>query len=417
MYQLERVVVTGVGLATPIGFDEGTVAEHLFAGRSAIGRLRCLDASLYKSQSSAEVDAASFASAIAARGTRPGDRTSDLALIAAGKALEQARLLPATPGSPGEETCVLVGTGSGPSHALQESWQTFFTQGGKSLRPTTVPRCMLNAVSSAVSIQYGLKGTNYVIVSACSSSTIALGIAFRMIRSGDARRVLVVGSESMFTPALYASWDNLGVMSRNAEPSRACRPFDAQRDGFVLGEGAGALLLEERGAALERGATLRAEVLGFGESSDGTHITRPSVDGQALCMRNALRSARLEPDAVDFVNAHGTATKANDATEAEAIRKVFGARTEALPVNSSKSYFGHLLGAAGIVETIASILCLEHGRLHANLNLEEPDPVCNLRLTGLDRLEYPPRVCLKNSFGFGGSNSTLILARPSSSPS
>jgi 3-oxoacyl-[acyl-carrier-protein] synthase II len=270
---------------------------------------------------------------------------------------------------------------------------------------------MLNVVSSAVSIHHGLHGANYTLVSACSSSTIALGVGFRMIRHGEAQRVLCGGSESMFTPALYASWDNLGVMSRNADPVRACRPFDLDRDGFVLGEGAGALLLESLDEAKRRGATIRAEVLGFGESSDGTHITRPSVDGQAAAMASALRSARLQPAAIDFVHAHGTATRANDATEAAAIRKVLGAEADRVPVLSSKPFFGHLLGAAGVVETIASILCLDEGRVHANLNLDRPDPACDVRVAGVDALAMPLRTCMKNSFGFGGSNSTLILGR------
>jgi 3-oxoacyl-[acyl-carrier-protein] synthase II len=199
-------------------------------------------------------------------------------------------------------------------------------------------------------------------------------------------------------------------MSRAPEASRACRPFDVGRDGFVLGEGAGALVLESLDEARRRGARIRAEVLGYGESSDGTHITRPSVAGQAASMRNALRSAGLQPAAIDFVNAHGTATKANDACEAEAIRSVFGAEADRVPVVSSKSYFGHLLGAAGAVETIAAIACLDAGAVHRNLNLDHPDPACDVRVTGFDERSVL-RTCMKNSFGFGGSNSTLVLAR------
>jgi 3-oxoacyl-[acyl-carrier-protein] synthase II len=406
-----RVVVTGIGLLTSLGGDDDATRQRLFAGHGGIGRLRCLDPAGYRSQNSAEIAADVVAAALAARGWRAGDRTTDLALLVAAQALEQAGLLPIEPGSPAAETAVLFGSGSGPSHALQDSWQTFFSKGTRGLRPTTVPRCMVNVISSQVSVQFGLHGCNYMVVSACSSSTAALGIAYRMIRHGYAESVLCGGSESMFTPGLYASWDQLGVMSRAADPGRACRPFDLARDGFVLGEGAGALLLEARDAALARGASIRAEVLGYGESSDATHITRPSVDGQAKAIARALQSAGLEPAAVDFVNAHGTATKANDTTEAEAIRQVFGPDTERAWVVSSKPFFGHLLGAAGVVETIVSIFCLEQGRLHGNLNLTDPDPSCAVRLLGTASIGLPARVAMKNSFGFGGSNSTVILGR------
>lgn len=411
MDDTQRVVVTGIGMMTPLGNDEATVRARLFAGESAIRRIEGIDPTSFRSQNGAEVDPAALAAALAARRLRPGDRTTDMAVLVAGDALAQAGLLPAEPGSPGRDTAVLFGTGSGPSHAHQESWQAYFENGARALRPTTVPRCMVNVVSSQVSIQYGLEGANYTIVAACASSTIALGIGFRMIRHGDARRVLCGGSESMFTKTLYATWDNLGVMSRAADHAKACRPFDADRDGFVLGEGAGALVLESLDEARRRGAVIRAEVLGFGESSDGTHITRPSVQGQSAAMTNALRSAGLTPAAIGFVNAHGTATKANDATEAEAIRAVFGAEADRVPVVSAKSYFGHLLGAAGVVETIASISCLDAGRLHRNLNLDRPDPACDVRTAGVDTLAMPLRTCMKNSFGFGGSNSTLILGR------
>ena len=408
MVELQRVVVTGIGSMTPLGGDEATMRRRLFAREPGVAKLASLDPSLYRSSNAAEVDSALLAAALAAAKIRPGDRTTDMAIVVAGQALASAGLV--GDGAP-RDIAVLFGTGSGPSHALQDSWKSFFEGGQRALRPTTVPRCMLNVVSSAVSIHHGLLGANYTLVAACASSTIALGIGFRMIRHGDARRVLCGGSESMFTPALYASWDNLGVMSRNADPARACRPFDLDRDGFVLGEGAGAILLESLDEAERRGANIRAEVLGFGESSDGTHITRPSVDGQSAAMSAALRSASLAPAAIDFVNAHGTATRANDACEAEAIRKVLGAEADRVPVLSSKPFFGHLLGAAGVVETIASIACLDEQRLHANLNLDRPDPACHVRTTGVDTPGLPLRVCMKNSFGFGGSNSTLILGR------
>lgn len=411
MSEKRRVVVTGIGLLCPIGGDDDSTRERLFAGQGAIAKLRSLDAAMFRAQNGAELDAEVLPTALAARKWRPGDRTTDMALVVSAQALEGAGLLPAGPGSPGEDTSVVFGTGNGPSHALQDSWETFCSKGGRALRPSTVPRCMMNVISSQVSITFGLKGCNYVIVSSCSSSTTSVGIGFRNIAHGYADRVLCGGSDSMFTPALFASWDNLGVMSRQTDPARASRPFDLDRDGFVMGEGAGALLLESLDSAKARGARIRAEVLGFGESSDGTHITRPSVDGQALSMQKALRSAGLQPGDVDFINAHGSGTKANDITESEAIGRVFVAGMAGPPVLASKSFYGHLLGAAGIVEAITTIFCLEQGRLHPNLGLERPDPACDVRLVGTSALTMPLRIGLKNSFGFGGGNATLILGR------
>ena len=417
MNERRRVVVTGIGLLSALGGDDERMAERLFAGESGIGRLRCLDAAKFKSQNAAELAPDVLPTALAALGLRATDRTTDMALVVAGQALVAAGLLqagpaaPAAPGSLAETTAVVFGTGNGPSHALQESWDAYAQKGGRLLRPTTVPRCMANAVSSMASIQFGLRGGNYVVVSSCSSSTVAIGTGYRSVLHGYADRVLCGGSESMFTDALYSSWDNLGVMSKHQEPTRASRPFDVDRDGFVLGEGAGALLLESLDAAKARGATIRAEVLGFGESSDGTHITRPSKEGQAKAMLQALRSAGLPPGAIDFVNAHGTGTKANDATEAEAIAMVFGSAGAEPWVASSKPFFGHLLGAAGVVETIACIRQLELGRLHGNPNLERPDPACTVRLCGRTATTQPVRIAMKNSFGFGGGNATLILGR------
>jgi 3-oxoacyl-[acyl-carrier-protein] synthase II len=396
MNERRRVVVTGIGLLSALGGDDDRMAERLFAGDGGIAKLRALDTAKFKSQNAAELAPDALPTALATLGLRAGDRTTDMAMVVAGQALVAAGLLPAGPavpaaaGSLAETTAVVFGTGNGPSHALQESWDAYAQKGGKLLRPTTVPRCMANAVSSMVSIQFGLRGGNYVVVSSCASSTVAIGIGYRSVLHGYADRVLCGGSESMFTDALYSSWDNLGVMSKHQEPARASRPFDVDRDGFVLGEGAGALLLESLEAAKARGARIRAEVLGYGESSDGTHITRPSQEGQAKAMTAGAALGRTRsPGAVDFINAHGTGTKANDATEAEAIAAVFGSAGAQPWVASSKPFLGHLIGAAGIVETILCIHQLERGRLHGNPNLERPDPDCTARLVGREAITQP----------------------------
>ena len=215
----------------------------------------------------------------------------------------------------------------------------------------------------------------------------------------------------MFDPGLYASWNNLGVMSRNPEPSKACRPFDQARDGFVLGEGAGALVLETLESAQSRGARIRAEICGYGESSDAEHLTRPSMEGQAQALRSALTSAGMEPSDVGMVNAHGTSTQANDVCESRALRAVLGSEADRIPVVSSKSYFGHVIGAAGVVETVATVLCLEANRCHAALNLDHPDESCEVCLVGDRPVELSRPVAMMNSFGFGGNNAVLILRR------
>jgi len=260
-------------------------------------------------------------------------------------------------------------------------------------------------------MQFKLTGPNYAISSACASATTAIGTGFRMIRDGYAAQALCCGTEMPFTPFAFGAWNNLRIMSKNPDPSAACRPFAADRDGMVIGEGAGALLLESLGGAKRRGADIRGEIRGFGSSSDATHITAPSSDGQVTAMLSAISSADLSPSDVGFINAHGTATPISDATEARSIRTVFGADTDSIPTASSKSFFGHLLGASGAVETIVALLGLECGRVPPNLNLQRPDPQCALNLVGGSPMAIDSPVAMKNSFGFGGNNAVLILKR------
>jgi 3-oxoacyl-[acyl-carrier-protein] synthase II len=270
---------------------------------------------------------------------------------------------------------------------------------------------MYNTLSATLSLVFGLTGPNTTLVAACASSTQAIGEAFWRIRDGRAERVLAGGAEAFFNPLFFGAWSRLGVLSRNADPAAACRPFDRDRDGTVLGEGAAALVLEELGAARARGATIRGEVLGFGESSDADHLTRPSVEGQAAAMRQALATAELPASEIGYVNAHGTATRQNDSAECRSLAAVLGATVEGAPVASSKSFFGHTLGAAGAIETVVTLLALERGRIPPNLNLERPDPECAVRLVGATPEPLTAPVAMKNSFGFGGSNAVLLLKR------
>jgi 3-oxoacyl-[acyl-carrier-protein] synthase II len=406
-----RVVVTGLGVVTALGLDESTFWTSLMAGRSGIRRLSSLHTADLRTTVGSEIPQAELLAALQTRGISPSDRTLDLTLLAAVQALEQAGIVTGPPPYAPSEVATILGTGAGPSYSLYESYMAFAAKGVRGVRPTTVPRCMANALSAHTSLRFRLTGPNYVVVCACASATTAIGIGFRMVRDGHAERVLCGGADAVFDPATFAAWNNLGVMSRNPDPLRACRPFDAERDGCVLGEGAGALVLESLAGARRRRAAVRAEICGYGETSDAEHITRPSVEGQARAIRAALRSAELAPGDVGFINAHGTATRANDECESRTIREVFGDAADHIPVASNKSFYGHLLGASGAVETVAAILGLERRRVPANLNLDRPDPACNLRLVGPQPLALDAPVVMKNSFGFGGNNAVLVLRR------
>lgn len=402
-----RVAVTGIGVVSAIGADEATFRERLLAGRGGIAALRPMELAGLKASVAAQVDGEVLAAPLEALGRVPTDRALDMALAASAQALAASGWLEEGGGG----VAVLLGTGMGPAETFFDAYTSFFAKGLKGLRPTTVPRAMYNALSSAVSIQFGLTGTNFVVVSACASATHAFGAALRMIRHGYADRVLCGGAEAFFNPLFFAAWNNLGVLSRGQDPATACRPFDRARDGCVLGEGAGVLALESLERATARGAAIRGELLGYGETSDASHITRPSPENQAQAMREALADAGVAPAELAYVNAHGTATRSNDRCEAASLAEVLGEATAQVPVGACKSYFGHTLGASGALETIATLLALEAGRVPPNLNLEHPDEECGLRLVGATAEPLDGALAMKNSFGFGGGNAVLILGR------
>ncbi len=404
-----RVAVTGLGAACAIGTDVGSVDAALFAGRGGIGRLRSVDTAAMKVGIGGEVEVGFVRPRLKRLRRRPADRAVDLGLVTAAEALVDAGLVGPEPPFEPQPVAVIVGTAVGAAQSNTTLQQRYAERGVRGLRPTSVPRVMDNAISAGISIHFRLTGVNYVVISACTSSTNAMGVAWRMVRDGYADTVLTGGADGFFDPFYYGVWNNLGVMSKNPDPASACRPFDADRDGCILGEGAGMLVFESWDRARARGARIRGEVLGYGESSDASHITSPSAEGQAVAIRSALESAGVEPSEVGAVNAHGTATLANDVCESESIRMVLGDLADRTPVSANKSYFGHTLGASGAIESVAALLCIERGSLPPNLNLDNPDPECNVRLVGgeAEPLERP--VVMKNSFGFGGSNGVLVL--------
>ena len=407
----KRVAVTGMGIASSIGLDIDSVWKNLSSGTTGIKPLTQLDTAEYKTKFGGEVDTEAISAGLKAIDFRPDDRAINLAYIASAQALTQAGLFSTEVESEPSDTAVIYGTGAGAANNLFAAYSAFNERGLRGLRPTSVPRCMANAISAQISMKFRLAGPNYVTVAACSASTAAIGIAFRMIRDGYASRVLCGGTDSLFDPVSFGSWNNLGVMSKNPDPALACRPFAADRDGCVLGEGAASLLLEDMDAATARGAVMHGEIIGYGESSDAKHITSPSAEGQARAIHQALDCAGISTADVAMINAHGTATAANDSTEAMSIRTVFGADTDKIPVVSNKSYFGHTLGASRATETVSSLLMLKDRKITPNLNLDNPDPECNLNLPTGSAIDLSGDIIVKNSFGFGGNNSVLVLKR------
>lgn len=407
-----KVAVTGIGLATSLGRTEQETWDNLLRGTTGIRKIQALNTDTYKSKNAAEIPENHMAKWLSESNLSPRDRTVDLAMLASLSALKQSRLINSISEIEPSPCATIVGTGTGVSNSIYETFKGYFEKGIRGIRPTSVPRGMANAISSQISMFFKLTGPNYVITSACSSSTNAIGTGYRMIRHGYADHVLCVGADAPFDEALYGAWNNLGVMSKNHDPLAASRPFDTDRDGCVLGEGAGALVLENMDTAKRKGKSIRAEIAGYGESSDAMHITRPDPVGQATAINAAMQTALITPEDVTYINAHGTGTRSNDPVESASIRKALGKETDRIPVVSNKSFFGHLLGASGAVETAITIISLEKNISPPNLNLINPDPECNLNLVGLTPQKITTGYALKNSFGFGGNNAVLALKLP-----
>jgi len=410
MAESRRVVVTGLGLVSPVGLDEKTFWGNMLAGRHSIRRLSVLDPTQFKSPNGATVDDQIFSEALEKRSIRPFDRALDMAMLASTCALESGGIECAAE-PPRRNMAVITGTGGGVVGNVAESFNRFAEKGLRGVRPTTVIRIINNSISSMISIRFRLTGPNYAVTSACTSALNAIGIGFRMIRDGYIDCALCGGTDAMFIPAIYGAWDRIGAMSENPDPEKASRPFDRDRDGFVLGEGAGMILMETNESAKARGARVRGEIAGYGESSDATHIAKPDKDGQIIALKAALADAQTRPSEIGYINAHGTGTTANDESESQAIREVFGSSADQVLVGSNKSLFGHLMGASGAVETIATIMGLEAGRVPPNLNLDNPDPACNLRFVSGTATDISSPLALKNSFGFGGNNAVMVLRR------
>ncbi|WP_448543040.1 beta-ketoacyl-ACP synthase II [Roseiflexus sp.] len=407
-----RVVVTGMGAVSPLGLDVPALWQGIREARSGIGPITLCDASNLDSRIAGEVRGFDPYNYMDRKEVRRNDRFIHLAIAAATEALRTAELS-ITPEN-ADAIGVIIGSGIGGITTLAEGVVTLQERGPSRISPFLVPAMITNMAAGQVSMMFGLKGPNYCPTSACASGAHAIGEAAEIIRRGWAVAMVAGGSEAPITPIGIASFASAKAIStRNDDPAGASRPFDADRDGFVLAEGGAVLVLEDLEFARARGARILAELVGYGLSADAYHITQPAPGGEGALrsMRAALQHAGLSPDDIDYINAHGTSTPAGDIAETEAIKRLLGERAYRVPVSSSKSQFGHLLGAAGAIEAIVSILAIQEGLLPPTINYTTPDPQCDL-----DYVPNTPRtarvdVVLSNSFGFGGHNVSLIFRR------
>ncbi len=407
---MRRVAVTGIGIIAPIGVGRERVWAALCAGQSGITQIEDFDTSNLKTTIAGVCRDFRPCEFFDEREMSRLDRVSQLAIAATDLATRDAGLTNGHLDS--YDVGVILGTGFGGQGSIEEFCGAFFSNGRGRRSAIAIPKSMYNASSSNIAIRFKTRGPNITISTACSSGANAIGQAFHLIRYGHAERMIAGGVDAPITPVVMDAWKDMRVLStKNENPARACKPFSANRDGFVLSEGAGIVVLEEMDAARERGARIYAEVIGYGATADAAHITFPEPEGEAQAMLRALKDAGLAPGEIDYINAHGTATKFNDASETEAIKRVFGSRAYEIPVSSIKLMLGHSMGAAGAIEFIATALALSEKLIPPTINYEETDPQCDLDYVteGVrSACSIPLRTAMSNSFGFGGNNAVLV---------
>ncbi len=412
-----RVAVTGVGLVSSLGIGTEANWEALLAGRSGIRTISNFDASKYASRIAGEVPGFDPLQFLAKKDVRKMDVFIQYAIAASEFALLDAGL--PTNGGLGAEVGVFIASGIGGFSTIEREHIALLNGGPRRISPFFIPSAIINLAAGQVSIRFGAKGPNSATCTACSASAHAIGDAFEIIRRGDARVMVAGGSEAAITPMGVGGFAAMRALStRNDEPERACRPFDRDRDGFIMGEGAGVLILEDLDRARSRGSQIYCELVGYGMSADAHHMTAPSEDGAGAVrvMRNAVRSAGIEPSAVDYVNAHGTSTPHNDRIETLAIKTCFGDHAPSLAISSTKSMTGHLLGAAGGLEAGITALAVRHQIAPPTINLDNPDPDCDLDYVPNAHRALSIDYALSNSFGFGGTNASLLFKRYESAP-
>ncbi len=407
-----RVVITGIGMVTPVGLDTETSWTSLINGKSGIGPITQFDDKSIPTQIAGEIHGFEPEKYIELKEIKKMDRFIHLAIAASQMAMDTSGLK-ITPEN-ADRVGIMVSAGMGGLPAIEKYYKAYLERGFRKITPFFIPMLIINEAAGVLSIRYGAKGPNICVVTACATGTHSIGEACRTIERGDADAVIAGGTESCICPLGVGGFNAMKALStRNSEPQRASRPFDADRDGFIMGEGSGVVVIEDLESAEKRGARIYAEVIGYGASGDAYHITAPAPfgEGAARCMNMALRDAGIPSSEMGYINAHGTSTKFGDELESTAIKTVFGKYAYKIPVSSTKSMTGHLLGAAGGVEAVISILALDRGVLPPTINLDNPDPECDLDYIPHTARKTQIDVAMSNSFGFGGTNACLIFKR------
>ncbi|GAY75896.1 3-oxoacyl-[acyl-carrier-protein] synthase, KASII [Sporolactobacillus inulinus] len=406
-----RVVVTGLGAVTPLGNDVATTWTNAINGKSGIGIVTRVNPDDFRAKVAGEVKDFDPEKYIDRKDVLRMDRFSQFAVAASKMAVADAKYT--IDETNAERTGVWIGSGIGGMETYEKELTVAMKRGFRRVSPFFVPMMIPDMASGQVSILLGTKGINSCTVTACATGSDSIGSAYKAIQRGDNDAIICGGSEAPLTNMSFAGFTSARALSTNPDPETACRPFDKNRDGFVMGEGAGVLLLESLESAQKRGAHIYAEISGYGATSDAFHVTRPDPEGKGAvrAMRMALEDARITPDDVDYVNAHGTSTQANDSTETGAVKTVFGEKAYDLAISSTKSMMGHLLGASGGVEAILSIKAIGTGIVPPTIHYETPDEACDLNYVPNEAIKKPVRVALSNSFGFGGHNATLVFKK------
>ncbi|MFN3550342.1 MAG: beta-ketoacyl-ACP synthase II [Endomicrobiia bacterium] len=408
----KKVVITGVGIISPIGIGKENFTKSLKDGVSGVDLISSFDTSQYPTKIAAEVKDFNPENYIEKKISRRMDRFCQFAFSAAKMAIEDAKLK--LENEDLSRIGVIIGSGIGGIATIEREMRVLLEKGPSRISPFLIPMEIINIAAGEIAIEYGFTGPNYGVTSACASSNHAIGDALRILRYGDADVIIVGGSEAAITPLGLSGFCSAKALSeRNDEPKKASRPFDKNRDGFVMGEGAAVFVLETLEHALKRGAKIYAELAGYAATDDAYHITAPREDAtaQALCMKRALEDAEVNLEEVSYINAHGTSTPLNDKCETLAVKKVFGEYAYKIPISSTKSMTGHLLGAAGAIELAAILMCMENNFIHPTINYETQDPECDLYYVPNKSVEKEINVAISNSFGFGGHNAVIVVKK------
>jgi len=406
---LDRVVITGYGAITPLGLTVEDTWQNLIAGASGIGYISLFDTTDFKVKVAAEVKSFNPVDYIDPSTARHTDRFAQFAVAASLQAIESSKLK--IDDNNKWEIGILMGSGVGGLNSCARQLEVLNSRGPSKVSPYVVPMMIADSASSQVSIKTGIMGPNLSLISACATGTDVIGIAYKLIRCGEFRLMIVGGADAAVTPIGIAGFSQAGALSRNPDPKKASRPFDAQRDGFIVGEGAAVVIMESLDYAESRGADILAEVVGYGSTSDAFHVTAPLESGEAAAKAIELALKNIDRNKIGYINAHGTSTQLNDASETRAVKRVFGSKAYQIPISSIKSMVGHVMGAAGTLEAITCCKVVNEGILPPTINLEHPDPECDLDYVPDTARPHDVRIAISNSFGFGGHNSTIAISK------